>query len=1072
MLNKLIKFCLKNRFLIVIVYVFLLLWWGFTLTKLPIDVLPDLNRPRVTIFAEKEGLSPEEIEELITFPIERWMNGSPWVLSINSVSSIWLWIINVEFDWGTDVYKNRQIITEKLQTINLPSWAKTNLWPTTSLLWEIIWGGIYSPSGKVSSMELRSIADWTIRQKLLTIPGVANVLVMWWEPKQYQILVKPEKLSAYWITIDEIFNAVKNSNQNVWGWFIIEGTKESPVRIIWKTNLSSEISKIVVKNISPWINSWMWGWNWGKIENIKSISVWDVANVVFAPDPYRRWDALISGKTGVILRIIKQPWVNTLQLTKDIDQAFEELKKNMPKDVVLTPDIFRQEWFINGWLKNVEEALRDSAIMVAIILSLFLMNIRTTFITLTAIPVSILITFIIFNFLWLWINVMTLGWLVVAIWELVDDAIVDVENVFRRLRENYLLPAEKRQKSIKVIYEASSEIRNSIIYATILVIVVFLPLLFLPWVDGRLLAPIGIAYILSLTASLIVSLTLVPVLCYYLLPNYIKKRAETIKTQEEKHLPLWVEIDDTKIIRWVKKVALIPIHISLKHPKKILSMSLLSIVITFILFFQAGKEWLPEFNEPTFTTMMFAPIGSSLDYTKSITSEVSQKLSKIKWVTWVAATIWRADADAHASWVNSSEFEIHFDPTIAKKSDIANNIQKIYDIYEWKVLFSLWQPITHRMQELISGTRAPIVLKLYGKDLDTLQSQAQVILREMKKVPWVVNAQVEQEIKIPQIEIYNDRDASLNYWINIWMQNEQLEMWFMGMQATEVLDWNERYPVVVKYDPSWKWDIESLWNTLVPTWYEKLIPLNQVAIIQKTKWQNKISHDKAQRRINITWFVQNRDVVSIVEDIKTNVDKIKMPDWYFISYEWDYKNQKESSRLLLIIGIVVIISVTLILFWHFRSIVLVWQIFLWVLSAFLWGMIAVLISGNVISTAHLVWFISLIWIVSRNGIMLISHYLHLMKVDKMEWSQELVIKGSLERVVPVMMTSLTASLALIPLLISGDATGKEFLNPLATVIFGWIIFSTLVELFIRPGIYYHFWKKASEKSLNYEKEDF
>ncbi len=359
-----------------------------------------------------------------------------------------------------------------------------------------------------------------------------------------------------------------------------------------------------------------------------------------------------------------------------------------------------------------------------------------------------------------------------------------------------------------------------------------------------------------------------------------------------------------------------------------------------------------------------------------------------------------------------------------------------------------------------------------GKDLDILQSQAQVILGEMKKVPWVVNAQVEQEVKIPQIEIYNDRDASLNNGINIWMMNEQLEMWFMGMQANEILDGNERYPVVIKYDPSWKWDIESLWNTLVPTWYEKSIPLNQVAIIQKTKWQNKISHDKAQRRINITWFVQNRDVVSIVEDIKTNVDKIKMPDWYFISYEWDYKNQKESSQRLFIIAIFVLISVALILFWHFRSIVLVWQIFLWVLSAFLWGMIAVVISGNVISTAHLVWFISLIWIVSRNGIMLISHYLHLIKVDKMEWSQDLVIKGSLERVIPVMMTALTASLALIPLLIAGDATGKEFLNPLATVIFGWIIFSTLVELFIRPGIYYHFWKKASEQSLHYEKEDF
>ncbi len=1078
MLNDIIKFCLKNRLLIVAIYVVLLLWWGFTLTKLPIDVLPDLNRPTVTIFAEKEWLSPEEIENLVTFPIERWINGSPWITSIRSVSSIWLWIINVEFDWWSDIYRNRQIITEKLQSINLPKNSKTTLGPTTSLLGEIVWWGLSSPKWTVSPMELRSIADWTIRQRLLTIPWVANVLVMWWEAKQYQVLVKPEKLIQYGITIDEVLKSIEKSNENRWWGFLIEWSKESPIRIIWRTNLASEIKKVVVKNVPAW-QAVAWGssmWGGGaavSFSDLKTISVWDVADVIFAPDPNRRWDALIAWEPWVILRIIKQPDVNTLELTKNIDTAFEDLQKNMPKDTILTSEIFKQQWFIEWWLSNVEEALRDSAIMVLIILSLFLMNIRTTAITLTAIPISILITFIIFKFMWLWINVMTLGWLVVAIWELVDDAIVDVENVFRRLRENSLLPSDQRRRSLTVIYEASSEVRNSIVYATILVVVVFLPLLFLPWVDGKLLAPIWTAYILSLISSLFVSLTIVPVLCYYLLPKYIQRRSDKMRLDpvENKNLPIWFEPDDTAMIKKVKTWALFPIHFSLKHPKKILIWAISSIVITVALFMQAWKEWLPTFNEPTYTTMMYAPIWSSLEYTKNMVKEVSAKVLKVKWVKSFAATVGRADADAHASGVNSSEFEIWIDTDIAKKKDIENDIQAIYDSYKWKALFTLWQPITHRLQMLISWVRAPIVLKLYWKDLDTLQTQAQNVLAAMKKTPWVINAQVEQELKVPQVAIYTDRDASLYNWVNIWMMNEQLEMSFMWMQATEVLDWNERYPIIVKYDPSWKWEMAALGNTLVPSWYEKPVTLNQLSVIQKTEWQNAISHDWAQRRIIISWFVKDRDVVSVVEDIKSNIGNIKMPDWYFVSYEWDYKNQKEASQRLFIISIIVIIWVTAILYWHFRSMLLVWQIFLDVFTAFLGWMIAIAITWNVVSTAHLVWFISLIWIVSRNGIMLLSHYLHLLKVDKMEWSEEMVIKWSLERVTPVMMTALTASLALIPLLIAWDATWKEFLNPLATVIFGWIILSTIVELFIRPWIFYAFGKKAAHDSINFSKED-
>jgi Cu/Ag efflux pump CusA len=470
--------------------------------------------------------------------------------------------------------------------------------------------------------------------------------------------------------------------------------------------------------------------------------------------------------------------------------------------------------------------------------------------------------------------------------------------------------------------------------------------------------------------------------------------------------------------------------------------------------------------------MMSTPMWSSLEYTRITAKEVIWKLEKIPWVKSVATTIGRSDADAHASWVNSAEFEIHIDTDIIEKKKIESDIQSVYDTYKWKVLFSLGQPITHRMQELSSWVRAPIALKLYWKDLDVLQSQAKIIVSTMEKIKWIVNAQVEQELKIPQVEIYTDRDLSLYNWVSVWVLNDELDMSFMWEVATEVLDWNERYPVIVKYDPSWRWDINTLWNTIIPTGYEKPVVLNQIATIQRTRWQNKISHDWAQRRIIISWFIKDRDVVSIVDELKSELDKVNMPSGYFISYEWDYKNQKEASKKFFIMAIFVIIWVSSILFWHFRSMMIVWQIFLDVFTAFLWGMIAVYLSWNVISTAHLVWFISLIWIVSRNWIMLISHYLHLMKVDKMEWWNEMIIKWSLERVVPVMMTALTASLALIPLLISWWATWKEFLNPLATVIFWWIIFSTIVELFIRPWIFYAFWKKAAYKSINHVKEDF
>lgn len=1034
-----------------------------SLGKLPIDVLPDLNRPRVTVFAEADGWAPEEIESLVTFPIERVLNGAPGVIAVRSQSAVGLSIINVEFDWGTDIYRNRQIVNEKLASVNVPKNVKTSLGPTASLLGEIVWAGLTSPDGSVSPMKLRSLADWTVKQRLLTIPGVSNVLVMGGDSKQYQVLLKPEKLSAFGISIDEVASAMNGANDNRVGGFMIEGNKESPIRILARTTLVEELKKTVIKVVPASGPAGMAATAPGGKTRIVTLA--DVADVVFAPDPNKRGDATISGNPGVILRIVKQNDANTLALTKAIDDALSELQPNLPKGVKLSGDIFRQEWFISGGLTNVEEALRDSAIVVAIIITLFLANVRTTAITLISIPFSLLVAFIVFNMLGLGINVMTLGGLTMAIGELVDDAIVDIENVFRRLRENALLSKEEQQSSLRVVFESSKEVRNSIVYATILVALVFVPLLLLPGVDGKLLAPIGTAYIVALLASLAVSLTLVPVLASFFLPKYITERAKKYQHSEEKLAPGY-EADDTMFIRKVKDLAIRPVKFSMRHPKMVLIAALSSIILTVVLYISSGKEGLPPFNEPTFTTMMFVPNGSSIEYTKAVVNEVSEKIEKIPGVKHFASTMGRSEADAHASGVNSAEFEILIDTEKAKKEDIQRDILKIYKQYEGKVLFSLGQPITHRMQELVSGVRAPIVLRLYGKDLDVLRLQATNILASMQKVPGIVNAQVEQEERVPQISIDVDRNMATNYGINIGMANEALETGLMGMQAAEVLDGNERYPLIVKFDPDWKGDLRSLGNLLVSTASDTPITLSQYAAIRRTDGQNRISHDGAQRRILITGFVQDRDVVSAVEELKTKVSTLGIPSGYFVSYEGDYQAQQEATKRLSIIAIFVLAAVVLVLFWHFRSLALVSQVLLSVVVAFLGGMLAVLATGNVLSTAHFVGFISLIGIVSRNGIMLVSHYLHLMRVDKMEWSPELVIRGSLERVAPVMMTALTASLALLPLIVSGPAMGKELLFPLATVIFGGLVFSTAIELFLRPGLFYAFGRAGAEKSIS------
>lgn len=1041
MLNTIIEFCLRQRLLVIALTAAVLAWGFFAFQQLSVDVLPNLNRPTVTIFAEAEGLAPEEIESLVMFPIETAVNGSAGVLKVRSTSSIGLSIVNVEFDWGTDVYRNRQIVQEKLQALRLPRNVHVSLGPVTSLLGEVVWAGVSSPDGSVDAMQLRAFADWTVRPKLLTISGVSNVLVMGGEPKQYQVLIQPERLAAFGLTVSDVATAVQSSTENRSGGFLVDGSREYPIRVMARSNRAEDIEKIVVRGgggASGGMSSASSG---------RTVLVSDVARVVFAPDANIRGTASIAGKPGVIIRIIKQPDADTLEITKHIDGVFGDLASSTPRGVELTTQIFRQEWFINAGLKNVYGALRDGTIMVIVVLVLFLMNARTTAITLFAIPTSLLITMIIFKLTGQSINVMTLGGFAVAIGELVDDAIVDVENVFRRLRENAARPPDERVSVLRVIFLASSEVRNSIVYATILVAIVFIPLLQLPGVEGRLIQPLGLAYIVSLLASLVVSLTITPVLCYYLLPNYISRHAER---------------SDSRLVTKLKNLATRPIRWSLRaQPKHLLGGAAATVAIAALLFVAAGKESIPPFNEGSFTAMMFTPMSTGLVATNEIANEVDRHLKMVTGVTSVAHTTGRADQDAHDNGANSAEFQMGFTEDNGRsKAEIQRDIQAVFDSYHGRAVFSLGQPITHRMQQLLSGVRAPIVVKIYGKDLAKLREIGAAVEGQLAAIKGVKNAQLERELLVPQVGIWLDRNAAANHGVSVGMAAMDIETALMGMPVGEAIEGNERYPIVVKFDPLWRGDIASIAQTLVVTGHRQ-VPLSNIALIEQMDGQNKISHEAAQRRIVVSAFVQDRDVVSVVEELRSRVAKMSLPTGYFVSYEGDYEAQRAASRNLAVIGVGVLIAVFGVLYWHFKNANLAAQVMLSIPTAFIGGMIGVWLSGGVVSTASLIGFVSLIGIVSRNGIMLVSHYIHLLKKENAEWGEEMIVRGSLERVVPVCMTALTAALALVPLILAADEPGKELLHPLAVVIFGGLMSSTLLEVLIRPGVFYRFGRAAA-----------
>ncbi len=1029
MLNRLIRFSLENRLFVVAAALLLMIYGVITAIKLPVDVLPDLNRPRVTIFLEANGMAPEEIETQVVLPVEVALNGAPGVEAVRSASSIGIGMVFVEFDWNTEIYRARQLVAERLQTISLPKGITPVMGPISSVMGQIMLIGVSADT--TSAMDLRTLGDFTVRRRLMSIKGVSQVIPIGGERKQYQVLVRSAQLKQFSLTIDDVLAALEQSEQNSTGGFFDRYGSEVLIRVVGRSRDRDDIANTVVAN-----------------RNGKPVLLVQVAQVIEA-GTVKRGDASINGKPSVILTVEKQPGASTIDLTDEVEKALAELQTSLPADVKLNAHVFQQKNFIVNSLNNVEDALRDGAILVVIILFLFLLNVRTTVITLTAIPLSLFITAIVFQMLGISINTLTLGGLAIAIGELVDDAIVDVENVHRRLRENRALPEPK--PTMGVIYHASSEVRNSIVYATIIVVLVFLPLFSLQGIEGRIFMPLGVAYITSILASLVVSLTVTPVLCSYLLSS-----GKGDGHAKESWLVRWLKKQDTRLLHW-----------GLDRPRLIMGSAVLVIIgaMAVVPFF--GTEFLPPFNEGSFTVNLSTPAGTSLEESNRIGTMAERLILRVPEVEFVSRRTGRAELDEHVEPVSNSEIEVELQKEEGRgREEVLADIRTQLALLQG-VSVNIGQPISHRLDHLLSGVRAQVAIKLYGPELGELRRGAARISQVITDVPGVVDVQVERQVLVPQLIITVDREALKRYGIQAGKVAEDLEVFYNGRVTGQVLDGQRSFDILLRTTSEERSDVEHIRNTLVHSSDGSLIPLHQIARVEYTSAINTISHENTQRRITVSCNVQGRDLGTTVKELQAKLGEEKLPQGYYLEYGGQFESQRSASKMIGWLSLFAVAGIYLVLFMHFRSWRIVLQIMLNIPLALVGSVIAVWLTGGTFSVATLVGFITLTGIASRNGIMMISHYIHLIEHEGETFSKEMIIRGSLERLVPVMMTALVAALALIPLTLDAQAPGKEILYPVATVILGGLLSSTLLDMIVTPVVFSKFGKKAL---AGYQKE--
>ncbi|MEW4491047.1 efflux RND transporter permease subunit [Thalassoglobus sp. JC818] len=1043
MLNAVIRFSLQNRLVVIAAAMFLIGFGSWQAMQSQIDVFPDLNRPRVVIMTEAPGLAPEEVETLITFPIETAMNGANGVQEVRSSSGVGISVVYVEFDWGTDIYNDRQIVNERLQLVQerMPEGVSPTLAPISSIMGQILMVGIWSENNETESLELRTLTDWVVRQRLLTIPGVSQVFTMGGGRKQFQVLVDPDAMLRFGVTLHEVKQAVQDSNENATGGYLDEqGPNELLVRALGRVQSIEDLQKVVVATRSG-----------------RPVALAQIATVIEGPQvkrgdsaAYTRdEDGQFSGGPAVVLTINKQPGADTRRVTDSIMAAIEELRPTLPDDLRIEP-LYTQKSFIDRAIENVVEALRDGGILVVVILFLFLMNLRTTFITLTAIPLSLVMTAIVFSIFGISINTMTLGGLAVAIGELVDDAIVDVENIFRRLKDNRASANPKHP--LLVVFQASVEVRNSIVFGTMIVILVFLPLFALSGMEGRLFTPLGVAYIVSILSSLLVSLTVTPVLSYWLLGK--QKFSETEK--------------DGFVLRGVKWIGERVIRFSLAFPR-------LNLLATTFLVFIAGlfvtsldRDFLPPFNEGAIQLNVILPPGTSLETSNAIGQKVERRLQEIEDVTKFVRRTGRAELDEHAEGVNMSEIILELDPESeqSREDQLTEIREAMADIPG--IVTAVEQPIAHLISHMLSGVKAQIGIKVYGDDLDKLRRTAEQMKVSMQSVPGVKDLLVEPQVVIPQLRIELDRDKLLLYGLNSAEVNDFIETAMNGQVVSEVLVGQRTFDLLIRLDENYREDLQQLRRLTIELEDGGKLPLEAVARIYESGGPNTVNRENVRRRIVLQCNVSDRGVVDVVEDIRKQVQPIveDLPAGYFVEYSGQFESQQSASRVIGLLFMVSMIGVFLVLFTMFRSINLSLQVMMALPMALIGSVAALVITGQSLTVAAMVGFISLAGIASRNGILLLNHYLHLVKYEGEDWSKSMIIRAGLERLAPVLMTALTSGIGLVPLVLAAGEPGKEILYPVATVILGGLISSTLLDFFVHPALFYLIGMKEAERVVN------
>jgi len=1001
----------------------------YTANNMEVDVFPDLTAPTVVVLTEAHGMAPEEVEQLVTFPVETAVNGAGNVRRVRSSSSAGISIVWVEFEWGTDIYRARQIVNEKISIVSnqLPIGVSAPVMaPQSSIMGEIM---LISVTGTATSkMDVRTIANWNIRPLLLSIGGVSQVVVIGGEYRQFQILASPQRMKYYSISLNELLKASQEANRNAAGGFMSEYSNEYIVRGMGRTSDLTDLGRSVIKTVngSP-----------VKIEDVAEITIGAAIKI---------GDGSLKGSPAVIMTVMKQPATNTLELTNKIDNAIIELKKTLPGDLEINTQIFRQADFIKASIGNIQKTLIEGSLFVIIILFLFLMNWRPTFISLIAIPVSLLTAILTLKWLGFTINTMSLGGMAIAIGALVDDAIIDVENVFKRLKENAGKPVEEQKNKLDVIFDASVEIRTSIINATFIIIVAFLPLFFLSGMEGRLLAPLGIAFIVSLFASLIVSITITPVLCSYLLTS-----ERMLKRQ---HKEGWV-------VRKLNSAYEGSLKSAMNFKKTIIGVAIVLFIGALFALGTLGRSFLPEFNEGSLVVSVTSLPGISLEESNKIGTNVEKALLTIPEIKITTRRTGRAELDEHAQGVNASEIDAPFVLKERKREDFMKDVrQKLSGISGANI--TIGQPIGHRIDHMLSGTRANIAIKIFGTDLSNLFTISNQIKNTIEGTEGLVDLSVEQQVQIPQIQIRANRDMLSKFGITIGEFAEFTDIAFAGEKVSEVYEGNKRFDLVLRFDESNRGNLEKISKTLIDTKDGQKIPLAYVANIVSSSGPNTINRENVQRKTVVSANVAGRDQKSVVDEIRQKIQaNIKLPEGYRIEYGGQFESEAEASKTLLVTSLLALFVIFFLLFQEFKNIKISAIILLNLPLALIGGVLSVWLTSGILSIPAIIGFITLFGIATRNGILLISHYKTLVAEGLPLY--DTIIHGSKDRLSPILMTALTAGLALIPLAIGGDLPGNEIQSPMAKVILGGLLSSTLLNLFVVPIVYFMSNSKAKKK---------